>query len=164
MATSLQKYSSLYRKAVCFTERKLGQDEVVFMIAMHSMDNHNVSLAQRNSEEPYVIIQKILLPGKPKKKKDSENEKEYEPNERRITVNRIAPWQTAGPYSDKTWNTLVTRWFPTKWNKVITYDGVFRVDVFEKEGLGIAYIFKNEYDQKIEWYKIGINEIPLQNN
>ena len=150
------------RKCRVFVQRQKGQDPVL-IIQMNSKYNwKNKDIFQMHFSKPkddYMIRKEIRLPQKPKNKKDSENEEEYKMQENNAIINEIKPWQTAGPYTHATWDFMIKKWFPRKWNHVITYDDIFKVVVFERQGFGTAYMFDNEFDRKVEWYKIGMNEI-----
>ena len=95
---------------------------------MNSKWNHIEDLFKRyytKTSQYYTMTKSILLPMRRRTKKDSENENEY--NCAEITRNEIKPYYFLSPYSSKTWDNIVNKWYLKNMNLVITYNDIFKV-------------------------------------
>ena len=106
-----------------------------------------------------IIKQGIKLPETTVTKKNNENENEYKNNEIRIKKIRLYPHLTVSlnakdTYKDSPNWLLFKKVYSKNWNHVKSYNGIFKVEIYQKQGLGTRYLFFNEYDQEIQWYHI----------
>ena len=124
-------------------------------IRMNSKYDHYDDIFTRYWGPYHWIIQRIKIPSNPKTKKTDENENEYNDNEIKINRIRIVPHFSI-KLDDNHWK-LYKRVYTRNWNHVCSYNhnnGRFIVDVYQKPDLGIRYLYYNEYDGEIQWYKM----------
>ena len=146
------------RKCQVFVRREIGKPPllIIEMNSIYSIQDIFALYYSKPSNQ-YTMKQEIQLPQKSSLKKDNENESEYKDERIIVSKNEIKPWRSV-PYCGPTWHHLI-RWFNSTRNHVISYNGLFEMHVFEKQGFETAYLFNNQYDHTIEWYKIGQREI-----
>ena len=127
-------------------------------ITMNSAHNHYNDIFERYHGPYYIMTQRFKLPETTVTKKNNENENEYKNNETKIKKIRLYPHITV-PFNKlenryEHW-LLLQRVYSRNWNHVESYKhGTFKVEIYEEQGLGIRYLFFNEYDQEIQWYHI----------
>lgn len=141
-----------------FVKRETGKDPV---LQIELTTYQDLFAIYHGTATNHTIVKSIILPQKAKTKGDSENEKEYKQDEIIITRNRIKPKYGKFPYNRQNKATVMglMRFMDRTRKRVIQYDDIFKVVVFEQRGYETAYIFQNEYDKTIEWYEIGTNEM-----